>query len=92
MQIGRRCVVSGRVQGVYYRGSAQQRARQAGIVGHASNLQDGSVEVLAFGDERAVLEFIQWLWVGPSAAKVRDVIIEVLTLDSADWPQSFRTF
>jgi acylphosphatase len=92
MQIGRRCVVSGRVQGVYYRGSAQQRARQAGIVGHASNLQDGTVEVLAFGDECAVLEFIQWLWVGPSAAKVRDVSIEVLTLDIADWPQSFRTF
>jgi acylphosphatase len=92
MQVGRRCVVSGRVQGVYYRGSAQQRARLAGIVGHAANLDDGTVEVLACGEERAVIEFIQWLWVGPSAAKVCDVRVEAATLDIADWPQNFKTF
>jgi acylphosphatase len=89
MQIGRRCVVSGRVQGVYYRGSTQQRARQAGIVGHARNLADGTVEVFAFGEERALMEFIGWLWIGPSAAKVADVTIEVATLETSDWPRSF---
>jgi acylphosphatase len=90
-QVGRRCRVSGRVQGVYYRASAQQRALQAGIVGHARNMPDGSVEVLAFGEERAVLDFIDWLWIGPSAAKVAHVAVEMVELDLAAWPRNFRT-
>lgn len=92
MQVGRRCVVSGRVQGVYYRASAQQRARQAGVVGHARNLIDGTVEVLVCGEERAVLEFIEWLWIGPSAAKVADIAIEAVEVEALEWPGSFRTF
>jgi acylphosphatase len=90
-QVGRRCRVSGRVQGVYYRASAQQRALQSGIVGHARNLPDGSVEVLAFGEERAVLDFIEWLWIGPSAAKVVQVAVETVELDVSAWPRNFRT-
>ena len=90
--VGRRCVVCGRVQGVYYRASAQQRANQAGIVGHARNLQDGRVEVLAYGDESAVIEFIAWLWVGPSAAKVTDVVVQIVELELAALPRNFMTF
>ena len=90
--VARRCVISGRVQGVYYRASAQQRANQAGIVGHARNLPDGSVEVLAYGQESAVIEFIAWLWVGPSAAKVADVIVQIVELESAALPRHFMTF
>lgn len=89
--IARRCLVSGRVQGVYYRASAQQRARAAGIAGHARNLADGRVEVLACGEERPVLEFIEWLWVGPSAAKVLEVRVEVIELHPAERPADFRT-
>jgi acylphosphatase len=89
--IARRCLVSGRVQGVYYRASAQQRARTAGIAGHARNLEDGRVEVLAYGDERLVLEFIDWLWVGPSAAKVTQVDVEVIELHPELRPVDFRT-
>jgi len=89
--VARRCIVSGRVQGVYYRASAQQRARQVGIVGHARNLPDGSVEVLVHGEHSTVLEFIAWLWVGPSAAKVVDVKVEELELEPALWPQNFKT-
>jgi acylphosphatase len=92
MLVGRRCVVSGRVQGVYYRGSAQQRARQAGIVGHARNLPDGTVEVLAFGEQHTIEQFIEWLWIGPSAAKVAEVAVEVVTRESSDWPRSFTTY
>jgi acylphosphatase len=88
---GRRCVVSGRVQGVYYRGSARERARLIGIVGHARNLADGTVEVIAYGDEHAVLEFIAWLRVGPSAAKVAGVTVQIVELDSTAWPASFTT-
>src|SRR5476649_210184 len=86
-----RCLVSGRVQGVYYRASAQQRARAAGIAGHARNLEDGRVEVLAYGEERLVLEFIEWLWIGPSAAKVTAVSVEVIEIYPAERPPDFRT-
>ena len=90
-KVGRRCIVSGRVQGVYYRASAQQRALQAGIVGYARNLDDGSVEVLACGEESVVLEFIDWLWIGPSAAKVVGVEVEIVELEASAWPRGFRT-
>jgi acylphosphatase len=89
--VARRCLVSGRVQGVYYRASAQQRARAAGIGGHARNLEDGRVEVLAYGEERQVLEFIDWLWIGPSAAKVTDVIVEIIEIHPSQRPPDFRT-
>ncbi|HEY1726608.1 MAG TPA: acylphosphatase [Steroidobacteraceae bacterium] len=89
--MARRCLISGRVQGVYYRASAQQRARGAGITGHARNLADGRVEVLAYGDERQVREFIEWLWIGPSAAKVIDVKVEVLEPPGQAVPNEFRT-
>ncbi|MFL6576710.1 MAG: acylphosphatase, partial [Povalibacter sp.] len=45
--VARRCFVSGRVQGVYYRASARQKAIELGVSGYASNLEDGRVEVLA---------------------------------------------
>ena len=90
-QIARRCVVSGRVQGVYYRASARERARSAQLTGHARNLPDGRVEVLACGEEGAVLRFIEWLWEGPTAAKVLDVSIETLELTAEEWPREFRT-
>jgi acylphosphatase len=67
------CRVSGRVQGVYYRGTAVRRAREMGISGYARNLPDGRVEVLAQGADAAVAAFIQWLWIGSSAAKVTQV-------------------
>ena len=89
--VARRCLVSGRVQGVYYRVSAQQRARAAGIAGHARNLDDGRVEVLVCGDEGLVREFIDWLWIGPSAAKVTHVMVEVIELHPAQRPVDFRT-
>jgi acylphosphatase len=67
------CWVSGRVQGVYYRGTTVNRARASGITGYARNLPDGRVEVLVQGTEAAVETFIQWLWIGPVAAKVTAV-------------------
>jgi acylphosphatase len=89
--VARRCLVAGRVQGVYYRASAQQRARAAGVAGHARNLEDGRVEVLAYGEERLVLEFIDWLWIGPSAAKVTQVTVEVIDFQPELRPVDFTT-
>jgi acylphosphatase len=73
--ICKKCLVSGRVQGVFFRGAAAQRASELGVRGYARNLPDGRVEVLACGDEGAVQEFVSWLWIGSSAAKVSAVAI-----------------
>jgi acylphosphatase len=89
--IVRRCLVSGRVQGVCYRATAAERARAAGIRGHARNLPDGRVEVLACGTADAVREFIAWLWIGPVAARVMAVEAEVVELEVAELPDRFMT-
>lgn len=69
------CWISGRVQGVYYRGTAVTRARELGISGYARNLPDGRVEVVAQGDDAAVAAFIQWLWIGSIASRVTAVAV-----------------
>ena len=71
--ICKKCVVGGRVQGVFYRATAARRARELGIRGHARNLPDGRVEVLACGDSEVVEAFVSWLWIGSSACKVTSV-------------------
>jgi len=65
--------VFGRVQGVWYRGSAQDRARQLGLRGWVRNCRDGSVEAVACGTPGALDEFKSWLQEGPSAARVERI-------------------
>lgn len=67
------CWVSGRVQGVYYRGTTVMRARELGIRGYVRNRPDGRVEVLAQGEDAAVAALIEWLWIGSSASRVTAV-------------------
>ena len=71
-----RFIVSGRVQGVFFRGSAREQALRLGLTGHAKNLDDGRVEVLASGHGEALDALEQWLWQGPSTAKVEQVFRE----------------
>lgn len=71
----RRCIVSGQVQGVFFRASAARRARELGVSGHALNLADGTVEVLAIGPQAAVEALSDWLAIGPPAARVSSVEI-----------------
>ena len=82
--------VGGRVQGVFYRATAAQRARELGLTGHAINLPDGRVEVLACGEAEAVDRFIEWLWTGSSASKVTSVEVTELPRDHVH-PAAFRT-
>ena len=90
--IARRCVVAGRVQGVFYRASTRARAETLGVTGHARNLPDGRVEVLACGQREAVEALCRWLWQGSPASHVSAVEIEELALESVQpWPQAFRT-
>lgn len=76
MNCCRRCRVSGRVQGVFYRASTQQQAERLGVSGWARNLPDGTVEVLACGREQDVEALCRWLWDGPRLAEVADVQCE----------------
>lgn len=74
-----RYVISGRVQGVWFRASAQEEAKKLNLTGWARNLQDGRVEVLACGSEQALSEFYHWLCQGPELAKVDEVLSEPST-------------
>jgi len=68
-----RFVISGRVQGVFYRASTRARAAELGLTGYAKNLPDGRVEVLASGTAGALDALEQWLQRGPPAAQVTRV-------------------
>lgn len=72
----RRFLVSGRVQGVWFRESTRQRAQELGLTGRALNLSDGRVEVIACGNAAALDSLATWLWHGPEMASVRDVVSE----------------
>ena len=69
----RRFRVTGRVQGVFFRASTRDVAVPLKITGHAVNLPNGSVEVLACGDPAAVAELERWLYDGPPGASVTSV-------------------
>ncbi|WP_108470686.1 acylphosphatase [Rhodanobacter thiooxydans] len=68
-----RFIVSGRVQGVFYRASTREQALAHGVAGHAKNRADGSVEVLASGSAAALDALECWLRQGPPAARVEAV-------------------
>jgi acylphosphatase len=68
-----RFLVSGRVQGVFFRASTRNEAVRLGLHGYTRNLVEGRVEVVASGSAEAVHELEQWLWQGPPVARVDDV-------------------
>lgn len=74
-----RCLVSGRVQGVYYRSTTAAEAQRLGLDGWVKNLGDGRVEVVAAGAPPAVTTLAGWLWKGPPAARVESVLLEEWT-------------
>jgi acylphosphatase len=82
-----RCLVSGRVQGVFFRASTRERAQALGLTGWARNLPDGRVEVLACGDQESLDEFRAWLREGPSQAQVEGIEEEQRPVDEA--PEEF---
>jgi acylphosphatase len=74
----RRFIITGRVQGVWFRASTREQAERLGLGGHALNLPDGRVEVVACGAEDALDRIAAWLWRGPPLAAVTDVSVEEL--------------
>ncbi len=66
-------VVRGRVQGVYFRASAQREAKRLGLTGWIQNREDGGVEIVAEGEEDQVKDLLVWAQHGPSTARVEEV-------------------
>jgi acylphosphatase len=76
-----RYLITGRVQGVFYRAATVERASALSLDGWARNLPDGRVEVVAAGTPPALANLAAWLWEGPPAARVEAVQVE-------PWPES----
>lgn len=66
-------LITGKVQGVWFRAGTQDEAKRLGITGWARNLPDGRVEVIACGDAEKILELHEWLKHGPELAEVKNV-------------------
>jgi acylphosphatase len=73
-----RLLVSGRVQGVFYRATTAERGRELGLAGFAKNLADGTVEVIAEGSPGAVEALIAFCREGPPLARVEAVLVAEL--------------
>jgi acylphosphatase len=72
-RVRRRVIVHGRVQGVFFRGSTQERAELAGVDGWVRNRGDGGVEAVFEGAPEAVDDLVRFCEVGPSWARVERV-------------------
>lgn len=82
----KRVLISGRVQGVFFRDGARRRAASAGISGTARNLDDGRVEIIVEGDADALAALVEWCRQGPDYARVEGVEV------TDEEPQGIRGF
>lgn len=73
-------IVSGKVQGVYYRQSAKETAQQLNITGEVKNLKDGTVELTATGSKEQLDLLIEWCKHGPSRAIVKKILVQTIEL------------
>ena len=71
-----KAVISGRVQGVFYRAETKKTADKLGIQGYVKNLLNGSVEAVFEGDNFIVNKMLDWCNTGPSAARVENILSE----------------
>lgn len=80
----RHLLITGKVQGVFFREKAQELAKKLTITGWIKNMDDGSVEAFAEGpDARKLAEFEQWCRQGPPGSHVE-------TFESKELPEEFR--
>lgn len=86
----KRYLISGRVQGVFYRDSVQHQASALRLRGWVRNLIDGRVECLACGELHKLAELEKWLKIGPEYAKVTN--IEIIIESPAELPEVFEVW
>lgn len=82
-----RFIVRGKVQGVFFRASTREQAVVLKLGGHARNLIDGSVEVVAYGEPDAIDSLEAWLHDGPPSAVVEELFRE--EIGAHDAPSDF---
>lgn len=83
-----RFIVTGRVQGVFFRQSARDQAARLNLVGWVRNRPDGAVEGRASGTAESLRQFQRWLHQGPPAARVDAV--EWIALETAEPAEGFE--
>ena len=84
MQITISIIIAGKVQGVYFRQSAKEKALELGLSGQAKNLSNGKVQILASGTREQLAAFTDWCKTGPPRAVVTGVEITELPLQQFD--------
>ena len=72
-------LISGKVQGVWFRASTQEKAEQLGLTGWVKNTHNGAVEAVFEGDEGSIQEMIRWCRKGPPLAEVTNLHIKKQT-------------
>lgn len=70
-------IVSGKVQGVFFRAETQREALRLGVRGWVRNRPEGTVEAIFEGDSRLVEKAIEWCWQGSPMARVADVKVQM---------------
>lgn len=80
-------IISGEVQGVFFRASAQEKARALGLTGWVKNRKDGRVELVAQGDEDTLDELVNWCHHGPE-----DAFVQLVEMEWTDIEQEFEDF
>ena len=68
-----KAIVSGKVQGVFYRNNTRKKALSLNITGWVKNNSDQTVELMACGEHDHINQLIEWLWKGPDRARVTNV-------------------
>lgn len=76
--------VSGKVQGVFYRQTCKEIARELGVTGTVKNLPDQTVEIIATGSEAQLKQLMDWAKQGPTAAEVIAINVKDLDLQQFD--------
>jgi len=66
-------IVTGKVQGVFYRDSCKRKTTDLNITGYAKNMDDGSVEIIATGEKNNLISLVEWCWKGSQSSKVTSV-------------------
>jgi acylphosphatase len=77
-------IVSGKVQGVFFRQNARETATALGIKGEIRNRGDDTVHIIATGYSEQIEQLIEWCRQGPPKAKVTNVIVEDMNLELFD--------
>jgi acylphosphatase len=73
--------ITGKVQGVFFRRGAEEKAEELGLTGEVQNMADDSVHIVATGEPEKLEQLIEWCRLGPPRARVENVAVGHLPLE-----------